>query len=762
MSWSSYSSSTDQKVGTPIIVGGSNENPSIHALPSGGFAVSWLDTNSAVRPILMRLYEETGTAAGPAFQVSTTDVQNHGMPDSIALPGGGFAAVWAEYDANGSYDVRLQRFDDAAGRVGNEAIVNTIVQGSQYHPEIAQLASGGFVVAWRDNGNLSQDFGDVRAQLYDAAGSMVETEFLLSAAATGTQGGAGVAGLSSGGFAAVWTHSGTTGGDGSGSAAMLQLFDANAVRIGGEIVVNTTTTGNQGGASITALSGGFFVVAWADSSATGADAEGSAVKAQLFDAVGAKVGGEFLINHTTAGNQGSPTIAALADGGFVAMWKQAVDSYNSVTMVRVFTAPGAAKDDAVAAWEDALLEGSLLADNGFGADAGSVEVLGVNGVAASIGQQIVLASGALLTVNADGTYVYDPNGRFDHLPGEGSGAASPAATDSFTYTVAGGTTATVTVTVNGVSSPAGDTIQGSSFADSLVGGDGVDLFLVQGGGADAAAGGSGNDRFYLGAALGAGDRLDGGIGDDTLILAGDYVLALESDTLSGVERMRLMSAESGSFDYDLTAHDGNVAAGARLLVDGRALESGETFVFNGSAELDGGFHLFGGAGGDILAAGAMADEAWGGAGNDRLYGMRGDDLLSGGLGADRLNGGAGADRFLYASAAESTGESFDMLEVFDARYDRIDLPVAVAGWAGALSTGLLSAGSFDLDLAAALDPLLGPNEAALFRPDAGTYSGRTFLVVDADGDGAYQAGSDFVFELVNPLVPIEAATGVFV
>ena len=71
----------------------------------------------------------------------------------------------------------------------------------------------------------------------------------------------------------------------------------------------------------------------------------------------------------------------------------------------------------------------------------------VNGSAASVGTQITLASGALLTVNADGSYSYDPNGQFDALnDGE-------TATDTFTYTVSdgnGGTdTATVTVTING-------------------------------------------------------------------------------------------------------------------------------------------------------------------------------------------------------------------------------------------------------------------------------------------------------------------------
>src|SRR5690606_33777360 len=71
----------------------------------------------------------------------------------------------------------------------------------------------------------------------------------------------------------------------------------------------------------------------------------------------------------------------------------------------------------------------------------------VNGAALNLGVEILLASGALLTVNADGTYSYNENGAFSHLlPGETD-------TDSFTYQIkdehgALSNTATVTIVIN--------------------------------------------------------------------------------------------------------------------------------------------------------------------------------------------------------------------------------------------------------------------------------------------------------------------------
>ena len=72
-------------------------------------------------------------------------------------------------------------------------------------------------------------------------------------------------------------------------------------------------------------------------------------------------------------------------------------------------------------------------------DGPPLQVGAVNGSPANVGVQIMLASGALLTLNANGTFDYDPNGAFDHLPGPLSGASNLSAPDSFTYALVGGT-----------------------------------------------------------------------------------------------------------------------------------------------------------------------------------------------------------------------------------------------------------------------------------------------------------------------------------
>ena len=66
-------------------------------------------------------------------------------------------------------------------------------------------------------------------------------------------------------------------------------------RLGGEFLVNTATQNGQQDPSITGLASGGFVVTWTDLSLEGGDASGQAVKAQIFDALGAAVGA-YLLN----------------------------------------------------------------------------------------------------------------------------------------------------------------------------------------------------------------------------------------------------------------------------------------------------------------------------------------------------------------------------------------------------------------------------------------------------------------------------------
>ncbi len=123
-----------------------------------------------------------------------------------------------------------------------------------------------------------------------------------------------------------------------------------------------------------------------------------------------------------------------------------------ITTGPLFNAPPIARDDDLTGDEDAPMGGNLItANNGQGVDSDpegtTLTLVAVNGAAVANGQVVTLASGARLTIFANGDFVYDPLGRFEAL------RVGTSTTDSFTYTIADGAgqtaTATATVTVHG-------------------------------------------------------------------------------------------------------------------------------------------------------------------------------------------------------------------------------------------------------------------------------------------------------------------------
>jgi Ca2+-binding RTX toxin-like protein len=189
------------------------------------------------------------------------------------------------------------------------------------------------------------------------------------------------------------------------------------------------------------------------------------------------------------------------------------------------------------------------------------------------------------------------------------------------------------------------------------------FFIYGGKGIDALTGGSGADVFFFAedGRFAPSDHIDGGAGNDILVLRGNYNLTLAAGSLLNVETVTLMSgsdarfyAAGADFNYAIATDDSTVAAGATMTFNGGGLHATETLHFDGSAETNGAFRVFGGAGADVITGGGGAD------------------LIFGGLGADLLKGGGGADVFRYQGIGESTASAMDKILDF-ASGDHIDM-----------------------------------------------------------------------------------------
>lgn len=150
--------------------------------------------------------------------------------------------------------------------------------------------------------------------------------------------------LADGRFVATWIDYSATGGDVSGGAIRAQILTTEGSLSGPEFLVNTTTLGEQTEPVVTALADGRFVIAWTDASASGPDVSGTAIRAQTFNADGSRIGAEFPLNTTTLNDQSHPTLTALDDGRFVAVWRDeslssGVD-YHDAIRAQVFNSDG--------------------------------------------------------------------------------------------------------------------------------------------------------------------------------------------------------------------------------------------------------------------------------------------------------------------------------------------------------------------------------------------------------------------------------------
>ena len=281
---------------------------------------------------------------------------------------------------------------------------------------------------------------------------------------------------------------------------------------------------------------------------------------------------------------------------------------------------GVAIADSFATTEAALYRGTVLANDTGGGPGLTVD--SVNGIAPGTTQ--ILASGARLTLLTDGTFSYDPDGAFASLNTGQTG------NDSFTYALANGSSATVTVTIGGISSAAP-----TSGNDMITGTPNPDSFDLSAGGNDTVSGGASDDAFTFGAAFTALDRVNGGSGsNDQVGISGNYTggnaLVLNANTLTNVEVLALLPGAGNS--YAVTMNDANVAAGVEMTIFAGNLGAGQNFTFNGSAETNGTFRTFGGLGTDTIT---------GGAGNDGFYfgpdkWQVGDSVTGGGGTNDQL------------------------------------------------------------------------------------------------------------------------------
>jgi hypothetical protein len=270
--------------------------------------------------------------AGGEFRVNTYTSGSQRLVGRPAMEADGdFVVVWESVGQDGSaIGVFGQRFAASGARRGNEFAVNTYTTGLQYRPSVTAGRRGDFVVVWV-NSPQTVPASTVEGRLYDSAGAAVGGEFVVNTSTTGFVSEPQVAQTSHGRFVVTWTSpfSISTGLD-----IAARRFDSAANPIGDEFTVNSYTTERQRSPDVTMAADGAFAITWTEYRPSTL----RAVRGQRFDPSGNAVGVDFQVN-TSPGPADFAAISGSPAGGFVVSWERD-DGFQGGMAARRFDAFG--------------------------------------------------------------------------------------------------------------------------------------------------------------------------------------------------------------------------------------------------------------------------------------------------------------------------------------------------------------------------------------------------------------------------------------
>ena len=615
------------------------ERPAVTGLPDGSFVVTWQSNtqDTDVYGVYARHYDDQGNPSAAEFQVNTTVTNVQYLPSIAALADGSVVITWTAGGAPDGADTGVygQIYDASGDAVGGEFLINTYTASHEQLSAVAGLAGGGFVVTWQTEDHDGDGYG-IFGQLYDGIGNTVGSEFLINSHTANDQQRPSVAGLADGGFVVTWMSQGQDGDD---EGTFAQIFDASGAPVGSEFQVNTTVANEQSNPSVTALADGGFLIVWTDPVHDGA---GFGLFAQRFDASGNQVGSEFLVNEITNndsfhdGTGGGENTALLDDGSVVVTWT--IGTVGGDILARIFDVPDSVhnENDPVAIPLTASLadiDGSeTLSIILSGFPAGSTFNLG-----AASGGDWVIANAQAEDLS---TLVMTPPTGWD---GTFTLSATARSTEGLNGDFEE-TTATTDITIVGPNDPpvvvAGGTLawengDGAQPIDGALTVSDVDSPMLIGGTVAITGGHDANDVLGFATQNGISGSYNAGTG--VLTLTGTATVAHYEDALRSVTFNTSGSPPSGA-DREVTfvvndGDDDSVAATSTVTVEpyNQITGSGVGETLNGTAVsdmifgLDGNDTILGNDEADILIGGLGADNLTGGAGSDIFVF---DDLLS--------------------------------------------------------------------------------------------------------------------------------------
>jgi Ca2+-binding RTX toxin-like protein len=524
--------------GFSVSTSNSTYDPDILQLANGNILVSWTTIDNAAAPntgtdLMGQIFDPLGNPVGSAVVLNNSwfsDDERNG--DLAAMSDGGFLIAYE--DSDGSTDLRVERYNAAGTNIGFASIIQDGAGAPSFSdPHIAvSSATSAMITYVKTSGDPT-----IVAKIYNPTTGTVGTEFNLIAYSGGDF-SPDVAVLSNGNYVVTGTRN-----VGADDQIIYRIISSTGTSVLGVTAVTATVgdTFSQSDASVTALAGGGFVIAY-----TNPDVNDTDVSYRVYNSAGTQVGsGEAGVDPGSITNDNNEqVVTGLPDGSFVIVLDN--DNKNQLEATHVsatgavlgtFVFEGhAGTTPAVTALKDGRLavtwqEESTLAVKMEILD--TRDFINSSAVYTPNGMQIGTIGDDVFTANVSGTIVHgwtgndtitesglfksyfgdegndkifvkseinfdvhDGGAGTDTIDWSGSGVVGGSFKLGSGTATSGSSTETMVNFENLVGTSGNDLIFGTFKANRLVGGDGNDK-LIGGEGKDKLYGGKGNDTYYV-------------------------------------------------------------------------------------------------------------------------------------------------------------------------------------------------------------------------------------------------------------------------
>ena len=267
------------------------------------------------------------------FLVSSYTNTFQSDPAIAALTNGNFIVVWSSYNQAGSntmLDVYGQMLSTNGAKIGTNFLVNQFTTYNQRNPAVAVLNNGQIVVAWVSEqqrtvastnsadsspSSLALPTVDIYERIFVVSGTSVipVTGEILVNQDNNPCARPAIAAASDSSYMVTWCAE-----DMANSSNGWDIYERSFVFTNGSPVnlVNSYTYGDQYAPRISAI-GGDYLIIW---TSLAQDGSREGVYGQYVHEGGSLVGGEFLVNTTTLGQQMQQAVASDGKQQFLTVW----------------------------------------------------------------------------------------------------------------------------------------------------------------------------------------------------------------------------------------------------------------------------------------------------------------------------------------------------------------------------------------------------------------------------------------------------------